>query len=88
MDIKILTATVGAEARADSGGFATKVKAGMNLVETEAMGVKTNLGINADTGVSAGRDGVEAKVVGLGFKVGKEVGISTPFGGISFKLFD
>ena len=70
------------EAKADSDGFATKIKAG---VETEVMGVKSNIGV-IDTSVSVGRDGVEAKVAGLGFKIGKEIGFSTPFGEVSFKL--
>ncbi|CAJ0757152.1 6517_t:CDS:2 [Entrophospora sp. SA101] len=47
---------------------------------------KKNLGVSADSGVSIGDGSVETKLVGVGFKVGKEIGISTPIGGVSIDL--
>ncbi|PKC14463.1 hypothetical protein RhiirA5_409388 [Rhizophagus irregularis] len=43
-------------------------------------GVKANVRLNIDTSASISSDGVEAKIVGLGFKVGKLTGFSTPLG--------
>ncbi|PKK65597.1 hypothetical protein RhiirC2_785931 [Rhizophagus irregularis] len=37
-------------------------------------GVKANVRLNIDTSASISSDGVEAKIVGLGFKVGKLTG--------------
>ncbi|RIA89928.1 hypothetical protein C1645_824118 [Glomus cerebriforme] len=85
-NLKLLSSSVGARAGLDG----CKLKAGVNLVESEVKGIKSSIGVNVDTGGSISRDGVEAKVAGLGFKIGKETGISTPFGEISIdfgKLF-
>ncbi|RIA94902.1 hypothetical protein C1645_734453 [Glomus cerebriforme] len=61
-----------AEARAGLDGC--RFKAGVNLAESEIKGIKSSIGVNVDTGGSISRDGVEAKVAGLGFKIGKETG--------------
>jgi hypothetical protein len=85
-EIKVLSGAAKAKAGVDDEGISARVKAGLNLIETEVVGIRSNLGINADTGVSIGSDGIETKLVGVGFKVGKEIGISTPIGGISFDV--
>ena len=49
--------------------------------------MSANLGLNVDTGFEAGSDGVRASVAGFGGSIGRRVGISTPIGGFSFKLW-
>ena len=46
-----------------------------------------NLGLNADTGFEVGVDGVDVSVAGFGGSIGRRVGINTPIGGFSFKLW-
>ncbi|CAH1766113.1 12496_t:CDS:1, partial [Entrophospora sp. SA101] len=72
-----------------SGVIGTEVKTGWNKVSAKVevdVGIKGNLGVSADSGVSIGDGSVETKLVGVGFKVGKEIGISTPIGGVSIDL--
>ena len=74
------------------GGAKAKLEAGVDLVDvnvkfSENQGVDVNLGLNADTGFEAGVDGVSASVLGLGVSLGRNTGISTPFGKVSFKLW-
>ncbi|CAG8715953.1 uncharacterized protein OCT59_001737 [Rhizophagus irregularis] len=86
-DLKLLNAGVGAKAAANTiDGLKAKVEARCDLVDLEVGGFKSKFGISADTGGSIGSNGVEAKVAGIGFKFGKEMGISLPFGEISFDL--
>lgn len=85
-EIKVLSGAAKAKAGVDDDGISASLKAGLNLVEAEVVGFKSNLGINADTGVSIGKDGIETKLAGVGFKVGKEIGISTPIGELSFDI--
>ena len=75
-----------------AGGAKAKLEAGVDVVDVNVkfsknQGMDANLGLNADTGFEAGVDGVSASVLGLGFSLGRNTGISTPFGGISFKLW-
>lgn len=63
-----------------SDKFGVEIKAGTDLVKVEAEGLKARVGLNVDTGASISSDGVEAKVAGLGLKVGKVTGFSTPLG--------
>ena len=75
-----------------AGGAKAKLEAGVDVVDvnvkfSENQGMDANLGLNADTGFEAGVDGVSASVLGLGFSLGRNTGINTPFGGISFKLW-
>ncbi|CAG8470373.1 6565_t:CDS:1 [Ambispora gerdemannii] len=84
-DIKFLNA----EARAEvvmGASFTATAKAGINLINAETKAVKGNIGVNVDTGASIGPDGMGAKVAGFGITIGKEMGVSTPFGGISINL--
>jgi len=74
------------------GGMKAKARLGVDLVKTRAKIGKnqefnTHLGANIDTGVEAGVDGVGVKFLGFGFSAGRNTGISTPFGGFSFKLW-
>uniref|UniRef100_A0A671U6D6 Uncharacterized protein n=1 Tax=Sparus aurata TaxID=8175 RepID=A0A671U6D6_SPAAU len=48
---------------------------------------KATLGLSADTGVGVGPSGVEAKVLGTGFSLGREVGVSFLGTGFKFKLW-
>ena len=75
-----------------AGGAKAKVEAGVDVVDVNVkfsknQGMDANLGLNADTGFEAGVVGVSASVLGLGFSLGRNTGISTPFGGIRFKLW-
>ncbi|CAB4435240.1 unnamed protein product [Rhizophagus irregularis] len=86
-DLKLLNAGLGAKAAANTiDGLKAKVEARYDLVDYEAGGFKSKFGVSADTGGSIGSNGVEAKVAGIGFKLGKEIGVSLPFGEISFDL--
>ncbi|RGB40049.1 hypothetical protein C1646_664116 [Rhizophagus diaphanus] len=63
------------------------MKAGVNLAEVETSdGIKARVGLNFDSGTSISSDGVEAKVGGLGVKVGKVTGVSTPFGEVEINF--
>lgn len=86
-DLKILSGGVGAKAAANSiDGLKAKVEARYDLIDVEAGGFKSRIGLSADTGGSIGSNGIEAKVAGIGFKLGKEIGFSTPIGEMSFDL--
>ncbi|PKC56444.1 FAD/NAD(P)-binding domain-containing protein [Rhizophagus irregularis] len=63
-----------------SGKFGFEMEAGIDVVEVDGGGVKVKVRPNLDTGASISSDGVEAKVGGVGFKVGKVTGFSTPLG--------
>jgi hypothetical protein len=49
-------------------------------------GTKVNVGVDAGSEASVGEGSVKLKAGGLGFSVGKEIGISTPFRGASINL--
>lgn len=86
-DVKLLSSGFGAKAGANAiDGLKAKVEARLDLVDFEAGAVKSRIGLNADTGGSIGSNGVEAKVAGFGIKFGKEMGVSFPFGEVSFDL--
>ena len=75
-----------------AGGAKAKVEAGVDVVDLKVKfsknrGMDANLGLNADTGFEAGVDGVSASALGFGFSLGRNSGISTPLGRISFKLW-
>ncbi|RIA79781.1 hypothetical protein C1645_42480 [Glomus cerebriforme] len=86
-DLKLLSSGVGMKVGADPyDGIKAKFEARADLVDVEAGGVRSRIGINADTGASIGGGNLEAKVAGVGFKVGKEIGVSTPLGDVSIDL--
>uniref|UniRef100_A0A671U6I0 Uncharacterized protein n=1 Tax=Sparus aurata TaxID=8175 RepID=A0A671U6I0_SPAAU len=73
-----LTLESGARAMAKAELASTSVSAGP---------VKATVGLSADTGVGVGPSGVEAKVLGTGFTIGREVGLSVLGTGFKFKLW-
>jgi len=77
---------------AGAGGVKAKVKANVDLVDTtvkvgDRQSLNASLGLNADTGFEAGCDGVNVSVAGIGFSLGRNTGIQTPFGKIGFKAW-
>ena len=49
--------------------------------------MKSELRVNADTGVDIGAGSLEVSVAGIGGSIGRNMAIKTPIGGISFKLW-
>lgn len=86
VDAKILAAKLNSEVGAGPGGAVAKVEAGVNLIDAKAEGFHVKVGLNADTGGSVGLGGVEVKVLGTGVSIGKETGVSTPFGSFSVNI--
>jgi hypothetical protein len=76
IDIKFLNASIGSEVGED--GFSVRV--GVDLYSIKAGGVQARVGLNADTGISTDNDSLEVKAAGFGVSVGRQTGISTPFG--------
>lgn len=90
-EIKFLSAVAESKYGINKDGLYCMEKLGVNLIEAEAVGIKSRIGFNVDTGVSVNNNTVEAKLDGFGFKVGKEIGLSTPIGEFSIdleKVFD
>ncbi|RIA80409.1 hypothetical protein C1645_792605 [Glomus cerebriforme] len=85
-DLKLVSSKIGVKAEANPFGCKAKFEARTDLVDVEAGGVRTRIGVIADTGASIGSNTLEAKVAGVGFKVGKEIGVSTPLGEVSVDL--
>ena len=90
--MKLLDGKVEGGIGAGAGGVKAKVGAGVDLISSEAkfgknQSVKTNIGLNVDTGVELGADGVGVSVAGLGVSVGRNMAIKTPFGGLNLKLW-
>ena len=68
------------------------MKAGVDLVDSKVtfgkgQELKSNLGLNVDTGFEAGVGSVSGSVAGVGATLGRTVGIKTPIGGFSLKLW-
>src|SRR5437763_2857022 len=63
-DIKVISGAIGSELKASWDNVSAKVEAGLNLVEAEVVGIKGNLGVSADSGVSVGGGSVEANLAG------------------------
>ena len=62
----------------------------MDLVKCKVgtvFGLEANVGLNVDTGVEVRPDTVAASVAGFGGSMGRTIGVSTPLGGIKFKLW-
>uniref|UniRef100_A0A673A375 Uncharacterized protein n=2 Tax=Sphaeramia orbicularis TaxID=375764 RepID=A0A673A375_9TELE len=66
-----------------------KVYAGAELASASASAgpVKAKVGLSAETGVGVGKDGVEAKVLGTGFSLGRKFGISVFGSGFEIDLW-
>lgn len=82
-EFKVLSGTASSEV----SGSGIKCKLSADLCNVKAGGVQVRAGIGVDTGISV-EDGLEVKAIGFGFSVGKQTGISTPFGEIKFDTED
>merc|ERR1711915_271063 len=90
--VDVLNAGVGGGLGIGPAGAKAKVEAGVDLVKSTAKfgggkELSANIGLNANTGFEAGAGAVSASVGGFGGSIGRTIGISTPFGGVSFKLW-
>jgi len=65
----------------------TKVRLSADVYNVKTDGVQLRVGPSVDTGFSV-EDGLEAKVGGFGFSVGKKTGISTPIGELTVDTED
>ena len=81
---RFLGSTAKCEASIKEG---VKVQWSADLCNVKTNGVQIRAGIGIDTGLSI-KDGLEAKVAGFGFSVGKQTGISTPFGEVKVDTDD
>ena len=75
-----------------ANGIKAKFDAGIDLVSTEAklptgQEFRSNLGVNVDTGAEIRDWAVSASVAEVGGTFGRTMGIKTPIGGFSFKLW-
>ena len=82
-DVDIAMGVAGVKLKLE--GSLDAVRANVNLGRDVSM--DTSVGLNANTGVEAGADGVSASFLGFGISAGRNTGISTPFGSINFKLW-
>ena len=88
--IDVLKAKAGGDVGAGLGGVKAKVECGVDLISTdltlgEDRSINANLGLNADTGVEYGVDGFSVSAGGFGFSIGRNTGVSMPFGSASLK---
>jgi hypothetical protein len=82
-ELKVLSGTASGEI--SRSGIKGKLSADLYNVKHD--GLQVRVGVAADTGISV-EDGLEVKAVGFGFSVGKQTGISTPFGEIKVDTED
>jgi len=85
-EINFLNGQIGGEIGAGPGGVTAGYTLGGDIANVRAGGFRANAGVDLGSGVAIGAGGIEAKVGGVGFSLGKKMGISTPVGGISFDL--
>ncbi|KAE8577651.1 hypothetical protein XENTR_v10023005 [Xenopus tropicalis] len=74
-------ASAGAEANAYRAG--AMVRAEVGSVSAAAGPVKATLGLGVDTGVQVGADGIEAKILGTGIRVGPNPSVSVLGSGLT-----
>ncbi|CAC5402864.1 unnamed protein product [Mytilus coruscus] len=77
----------GAHAGASVTGVSAMATAGVGTASAKAGPVGMKVGLQLDTGVSVGVDGLEAKVLGIGLSVGPKTGISFLGNEVYFDLF-
>ena len=82
-ELKVLSGTAGGEI--GISGIQGKLSADLYNVKHD--GLQVRVGVGVYTGVSF-KDGFEAKAIGFGFSVGKQTGLSTPFGEIKVDTED
>lgn len=61
-------------------------KAKLNFADCQVAGIQTKIGLGVSTGARFADDVLEAKVAGVGFKVGKEIGFSVFDNEFSFNI--
>ena len=76
VSIKAFGVAMGANAEAGAGGIGAGAEAKVRLIEAEGAGFGVRLGVGVSTGAKIGPGGIEAKVAGIGFSIGKKTGIS------------
>jgi len=80
-EIKIGTVSTGIDMV--DGGLGLHVKAGANVINFKSNGVEAKAGLNVDTGAGISSDGLELKLAGFGFTIGRKMEVSTIAGGVS-----
>ncbi len=88
--IDVLKVKAGGSVGAGLGGVKAKLECGVDLISAdrtlgEGRSLNANLGLNVDTGVEYGVDGVSASVGGFGASIGRNTSVSMPFGSASLK---
>jgi hypothetical protein len=82
-EVRFASGSVAGEIGAGPGGITASYSASVDLMNIKFDGIQTRLGVDVGSGFTAGSDGLEIKGYGLGFSIGKKMGISTPLGGFS-----
>lgn len=85
-DVRLVSGSFGAEAGIGLGGATLGYSASFDVASMHTGGFRINAGVDGGSGFTSGEGGVGAKVAGFGFSVGKRMGVSTPFGGVSIDL--
>ncbi|CAI2173563.1 601_t:CDS:2 [Funneliformis geosporum] len=88
VEVRFLSGSIGGEIGAGSGGTTVGYSANADLARVRAGALHTNIGLDGGSNFTAGPGGIETKVAGFGFSVGKKMGLSTPFGGVSVDTDD
>lgn len=83
VESSIMSASIGGEVGATPVSIDVKGQLGVDFIDIKSDGVRANIGLNVNSGVSVGPNGAEIKVLGFGFEAGDKIGISTPIGGLS-----
>ncbi|RHZ35692.1 hypothetical protein [endosymbiont GvMRE of Glomus versiforme] len=78
-DLKVLSVSAGV----DVTRTGILLKGGVNAFDFKTHGVGVKVGLNADTGGSISANGLELKAAGVGFSIGKKIGVSLPVGEVS-----
>uniref|UniRef100_A0A671U6L9 Uncharacterized protein n=1 Tax=Sparus aurata TaxID=8175 RepID=A0A671U6L9_SPAAU len=71
----------------DELGARLFAKAELASVSASVGAMKATLGLSADTGIGVGPSGVEAKFLGTGVSIGRELGFSVFGSGVTVKLW-
>lgn len=86
VDLKLGNYSAGAEVGIGESGASAGYKLGVDAVNAKVGGIKGNVGIDFGSGASVGEGSAKLKVSGVGISIGKEIGFSTPLGGVSINL--
>lgn len=74
------------EAEASKDKIGAKIEANARLADVDVGPICMRYGVGVDTGAVVGKDGVEAKFLGTGFKIGKKVELMCFGSGVSLDL--